>query len=47
MKENKQINQYNSQGKAEGYWKYYHSNGQLWWKGHYVRGEQKIGRAHV
>ena len=38
MKKNKQINQSNSQGKAEGYWERYYSNGQLWYKGHYVNG---------
>ena len=41
MKKNKQINQINSQGNQEGYWEDYYSNGQLWYKGHYVNGKKE------
>jgi len=36
----KNIGPYNENGKAHGSWEYYHSNGNLWYKGNYVNGEE-------
>ena len=34
----KDITPYNEKGERHGYWEYYHSNGQLSYKGNYVDG---------
>ena len=38
MSTSKEINQYNAEDKAEGYWEKYFDNGQLWLKGNYING---------
>ena len=40
MIKDKKINQYNTNGKEDGYWERYHSNGQLWYKGNYINGNR-------
>ena len=37
------INLYNAEGEKHGLWMDYCDNGQLWWKGHYVKGEKIRG----
>ena len=37
MKE--RINQRDAEGRAHGLWENYHSNGPLWWRGHYHQGK--------
>ena len=34
-----QINQTDSGGRRHGLWEYYHPDGSLWWRGHYLHGE--------
>jgi antitoxin component YwqK of YwqJK toxin-antitoxin module len=34
------INLFDENGKRHGYWEYYYSNGQLWYKGNFVNGKQ-------
>ena len=35
-----EINQYLPNGKQDGQWEFYHSNGQLWYKGNYINGNR-------
>jgi antitoxin component YwqK of YwqJK toxin-antitoxin module len=37
---NKNITPYNENGEEHGYWEYYWSNGNLWYKGNYVDGKK-------
>ena len=41
QKEINLINLYNAKGEKHGLWIDYHSNGQLWYKGHYVNGKKE------
>ena len=40
MKTDSMINKYDEQGRANGPWEQYYSNGQLWHKGEYKEGWQ-------
>jgi antitoxin component YwqK of YwqJK toxin-antitoxin module len=33
------MNQFNDNGKCNGYWESYFPNGKLWYKGYYINGE--------
>ena len=34
------INKYNSEGKRDGLWKYYHDNGNIWYEGNYINSKE-------